>query len=272
MAGDRKISAGTANDIPDFSAYQFLVVDDDPIIRRIALELLGNTGAQVHVANDGRHALTMLREDLTVDVVLMDIEMPHMNGYAASKAILTELGSQAPVIIALTAHTGQVHIQQCFDSGMRGYTLKPFDPAWLFSVLGQALEIPMMFSASAQTVKADANQPLLPHQVNGISIADGLMRVGHNQQLYLSLLRQFIDGHGQDVGRIRNAFMSGDFPLARLLLHGVRGVASSIGAHEVGQQAIELDRVLKTRDVDESLHALDAFSEALAEMIGSAVH
>ena len=119
-----------------------LLAEDNEINQQIAVELLEGVGATVDVANDGLEAVHKLLEQPeppNVDVVLMDVQMPEMDGYQATKTIRSDPRFAGLPIIAMTAHATIEERQKCLDAGMNGHVSKPIDPAALFETVESSL-------------------------------------------------------------------------------------------------------------------------------------
>ena len=172
-----------------------LLAEDNEINQQIAVELLQGVGATVEVANDGLEAVRkMLNQQVSnFDVVLMDIQMPEMDGYQATKKIRSDPRFASFPIIAMTAHATIEERQKCLDAGMNGHVSKPIDPSSLFETVG-ALRDPngkgRAVRRRARLHRAVAEADELP-EVPGLNTAEGLVRVAGNKKLYRKLLRQF---------------------------------------------------------------------------------
>src|SRR5438046_2205311 len=230
---------------------RILLTEDNDINQQIAIELLEGTGATVTVANNGREALDLLSngpQPSRFDVVLMDLQMPEMDGYQATAKLRSDARFAALPIIAMTAHATIEERQRCLAAGMNDHISKPIDPEMLFETLGRfckpspssavaprPAKISLTDSSAAMTmgknpIGRDANDF---SAALGLDAQDGLQRVAGNQKLYLKLLRQFVDQQGKAPGQIASALTRGDAALAERLAHTLKGVAGNIGAKPV---------------------------------------
>ena len=226
-----------------------LLAEDNEINQQIAVELLEGVGATVAVANDGVEAVRkVLSQPMppTFDVVLMDLQMPEMDGYQATQKIRADPRFARFPIIAMTAHATIEERQKCLDAGMNGHVSKPIDPASLFDTLERFV---------APTVKGAAVPPLEPARpavadadewpdVPGLNVADGLSRVAGNKKLYRKLLRRFSSTQASAARDIASALAEHDRARAGRLAHTVRGVAGNIGAPAVQQAAADLETAI----------------------------
>ena len=250
-----------------------LLAEDNEINQQIAVELLEGVGATVEVANDGLEAVHKLLEQPeppNVDVVLMDVQMPEMDGYQATKTIRSDPRFAGLPIIAMTAHATIEERQKCLDAGMNGHVSKPIDPAALFETVERFV------AARVQGPTVPAEEPVpaavsdgdeLP-AVPGLNVADGLGRVAGNTKLYRKLLHRFATTEADAAERIASALAAPDRALAERLAHTVRGVAGNIGAAAVQQAAADLEQAIKgsapAADIEGSHASLE---ECLASLI-----
>ena len=230
---------------------RILLAEDNEINQQIAVELLEGVGATVEVANNGLQAVRKMLEQPeppTVDVVLMDLQMPEMDGYQATRKIRSDPRFASFPIIAMTAHATIEERQKCLEAGMNGHVSKPIDPSALFETLerfvaptekGEALQ-PQEPAPAAVVAEADE----LP-DVAGLNVAEGLVRVAGNRKLYRKLLRQFSTTEADAAQRIASALAEKDRALAERLAHTVKGVAGNIGAHAVQNAAAHLEKAIK---------------------------
>ncbi|HMF98311.1 MAG TPA: response regulator, partial [Vicinamibacterales bacterium] len=235
------------------SGARFLLVEDNEINQQIAVELLEGADATVTVANNGREAIEILADGPqppAFDVVLMDLQMPDMDGYQATAALRANPRFATLPIVAMTAHATIDERQRCLAAGMNDHVAKPIDPAMLFETVRRFYKP----AADAAPAAADAvPRPLRRADVDndmpaiaGLDTNDGLSRVSRNRALYLKLLRQFVEQHAA-VEQISGAIAAGDVVLAERLAHTLKGVAGNIGARPVHSAAGELEKLLRHR-------------------------
>ena len=226
-----------------------LLAEDNEINQQIAVELLEGVGATVAVANDGVDAVRKLLSQPmppNYDLVLMDLQMPEMDGYQATREIRSDPRFASFPIVAMTAHATIEERQKCLDAGMNGHVSKPIDPSSLFDTLERFATPTVKGSAvppqePARPAVADAGE--LP-DVPGLNAAEGLARVAGNKKLYRKLLRQFSSTKSDAVQCIASALAEKDRALAERLAHTVRGVAGNIGAPAVQNAAAQLEKAI----------------------------
>jgi len=217
---------------------RILLAEDNTINQQIAVELLESTGATVTVVSNGREAVdALLRVPYPppCDVVLMDLQMPEMDGYQATAQIRADSRFASLPIIAMTAHATLEERNRCLEAGMNDHVSKPIHPNVLFETVSRYYH-----PAAAAETPVDR----LP-VIEGLNTAEGLQRVGGNRKLYLKLLRQFLDQESDAALRIRESLVAGDRVLAERVAHTVKGVAGNLGATEVQAAAGDVERAIR---------------------------
>ena len=226
-----------------------LLAEDNEINQQIVVELLESAGARVAVAANGREAVTQLHAGLDsapFAVVLMDLQMPEMDGYEATRLIRADARFQELPIIAMTAHAMVEERQHCLDAGMNDHIAKPIDPDALFHTLSRWLEPnPEVAAVRPPTIAAPrSDQPALP-AIPGLDVASGLRRVAGNRKLYRDLLNQYVAGQASAPARIQAALAAGDWATAERLAHTLKGVSGNIGATTIQPLAADLEQALR---------------------------
>ena len=230
---------------------RILLAEDNDINQQIAIELLEGTGAKVTVANNGREAVDILSngpQPPPFDVVLMDLQMPVMDGYQATAKLRADPRFATLTIIAMTAHATMEEKQRCLAAGMNDHISKPIDPGNLFETVGRFYK-PASLATTPAPAEVKATEVSAPKAdelpaIAGLDTNDGLTRVAGNRKLYLKLLRQFVEQQGPAVGEITAALAAGDFALAERLAHTLKGVAGNIGAKAVHGVAAALEKAI----------------------------
>lgn len=248
---------------------RILLTEDNEINQQIAVELLEGTGATVMVANNGREAVEILSngpQPPPFDAVLMDLQMPEIDGYQATANLRSDARFAALPIIAMTAHATIEERQRCLDAGMNDHVSKPIDPDNLFSTLMRWWRPrPTQAVAAHAAPMMAADEVLLP-EIAGINFADGLRRVAGNRRLYRDLLRQFADKQCDAAAQISAALKGGDQKLAERVAHMVKGVAGNIGISEVQSAAQKLEKAIREGHVSIRV-LLDEFAASLATQV-----
>jgi signal transduction histidine kinase/DNA-binding response OmpR family regulator/HAMP domain-containing protein len=254
-------STNTAGDdsLPRLDGVRALLVEDNAINQQIAVELLEGAGASVSVADNGAEALRRLDNGPHTpefDVVLMDLQMPEMDGFEATHRIRGDARLSALPVIAMTAHATIAERQRCLDAGMVDHVAKPIDPRTLLETVRRVLGTTARkrSTESAAQRESSSTGAEIP-SISGLDTRDGLARVGGNRELYLRLLRQFASEQGSVLGRIADAERAGRPGDAERLAHTVKGVAANLGARDVADAAGQLERGFRDRANDADIAA-----------------
>jgi signal transduction histidine kinase/DNA-binding response OmpR family regulator len=234
---------------------RILVVEDNEINQQVARELLESAGAIVTIARHGGEAVKRLTRsgadaapNPAFDIVLMDLQMPEMDGYDATRLLRSDPRFQEIPIIAMTAHALAEERQRCLEAGMNDHISKPIDPDALFATLARWTKSVPRLSQPSDAIEGSSAKPAvdggLP-EIAGVDIDRALRRVAGNQRLYRDLLQQFAARESNAPGQISAALEAGDRKLAERISHTVGGVAANIGILAVQAAAERLERALR---------------------------
>lgn len=253
---------------------RILVVEDNAINQQVAQEVLHDVGAHVEIAADGEQACRRICKDKEhYDAVLMDLQMPVMDGYAATNMIRQEFGRDELVIIAMTANALREERQKCLDAGMNDFISKPINVDDLYYKLAQWILNerlpPKDASETSNPISASltqADEACLPDELDGFDLSDGLDRMLGRPELYLKFLFKLVDGHCDDARLVREALVANDRDGAYRIAHTTKGVAGNLSAQDLYRAASALDAAIKSNaeDLDEKL---DAFERELNRAI-----
>jgi len=279
-------TSGTAEESTRLRGLRALLTEDNEINQQIAVELLEGVGATVDVASNGRIAVEMLdAASQPYDLVLMDLQMPEMDGYQATTRIRADARYARLPIIAMTAHATMEERQRCLNAGMNDHISKPIDPNHLYETLARFYRLaPAPAPAPAASASSAAAAAAIPPsgattqkptpvadpipEVEGLDTQDGLSRVAGNRKLYLKLLRQFVAQQGLAPAQIVEALDRGDRPLAERLAHTIKGVAGSLGARGVQEIAAKVEKSIAAKTpISELGSELKAFKVTLTDLI-----
>ncbi|MBX3649957.1 MAG: response regulator [Burkholderiales bacterium] len=249
----------------DLSGARLLLAEDNEINQQIAVELLEGRGARVEVAGNGREAVSKVLAGgpEAYDLVLMDLQMPEMDGYEAVRRIRAEARFSKLPVIAMTAHAMAEERERCFAAGMNDHIAKPIDPETMFSTLLRWLpHLQQRAAAPAAVQKSGGNLVIA-----GIDAAAGLKRVAGNADLYRKLLGKYVTAQAGAAREIRKALSVGDRITAERVAHTVKGVSGNIGAVAVQEAAARLEAAVRAGNGTEA--QIMQLDEALAAAIGA---
>ncbi len=267
----------------NFGGVRVLLAEDNPINQEVALGILQEVGLNVDLAENGARAVTMAATG-NYALILMDMQMPEMDGVEATKRI-RGAGNQVP-IIAMTANAFRDDRERCLTAGMDDFVAKPVVPELLFSTLLHwipAHMLPAMTSQSATSQEAQAEDPVEDKvrsalsSIEGLDVAAGLHSTRNKWQVYVRLLKLFIQDHDKDDRRIATALDSGKQAEARELAHALKGSAGTLGLTQIQRLAAAVELPLKqgrsdaTDAAKAALEELSATLPGLIEKLGAAV-
>jgi diguanylate cyclase (GGDEF)-like protein/PAS domain S-box-containing protein len=242
ISSRRQTEASIENSEPGagIAPVRVLVVEDNRLNQRVACATLERLGITVELANNGREAVEAMRRGPDrFDAILMDMQMPEMDGLEATTVIRKEFPHRAVPIIAATANTQRSERAACLAAGMNDFVSKPIDPRRLQSTLARWVRVP---SAPRPPTPA----PVLP-SIRGVDIESVLARLDGKHDLLIRLLRGFVQEQGAAAATIAAAIARGDFDGALRMAHTVKGVAGTLSANAVYEAARALEVGLRQR-------------------------
>lgn len=252
---------------------EVLLAEDNPINQQVARELLESFGLNVSIANDGLEAVNKVEAN-HYDLVLMDVQMPGMDGREATTAIRQKPAEkyQKLPIVAMTAHALKTDKEACLKSGMNDHISKPIViselqtalVAWIPSKVEQIEEYKLAIGRS----KDDSSDVMLPDHIDGIWIDQGLALCAGNKRLFKELLIQFWQRGAKELPDLKTALNTRQKVEAYRLLHGLVGVSGNVGAVSLSQAAKELelqvqDGVFDPKTISVFISGLEQTLEAL---------
>jgi len=265
--------------VTDIRGAKVLLVEDNAINQQVAMEILREAGVIVETANNGKEAVnavclkiknrnSIFEAAFPYDIVLMDVQMPEMDGYEATRAIRDwelGIGNRKPEaeripIIAMTAHAMQGDRERCLEAGMNDYVTKPIDPETLFATMGrwtkrvnsaimdQREEADKSERSETVSFELPEMSSLLKETVN---IKSAMGRLGGNKTLYLNLFRDFVRDYADASDKIRDAVADKDKDHARGMVHTIKGIAGNLSAVELQSAAQELETAIREEMSDD---------------------
>jgi PAS domain S-box-containing protein len=243
--GVRVHVASRALDVPlerEFDA-RVLLAEDNEANQMVASEILGRLGIELEIAGNGREALEMARAAPDrYALVLMDVQMPEMDGLAATRAIRGDPALHGLPVIAMTANAMKADLDACLAAGMNDHITKPIERKVLVQTLRRWLptrQKPLAAVASAQPAGAVLDDRL---ELEGVNVAGSLERLGLDFEAFRRMLLRFADGQGAMLDALRSAVASGDSAAAARHAHAIAGSSGNLGADALRAAAKALER------------------------------
>ncbi len=249
---------------------KILLAEDNEINAQVASELLESEGFEVEVAVNGEEALNMVKnsgDPSKYDIVLMDIQMPEMDGYTATIEIRKMLRYHNLPIVAMTADAMVGVEDKCLEIGMQDFVTKPINPEILFNCLVKWI-IPSDESKSKEKnkellqTKQSYTKESLPN-LQTIVTSEGLKRIGGNTSSYISLLSKFYDNNQQFINTATEHYNNGETNQLLRMLHTLKGVSGNIGAKSLHEVVIEVENEIRNNKNTEIEILFNQISEKL---------
>jgi len=253
-----------------------LLVEDNEINQLVAEEMLKNLGIKVTIAKNGEESIWMVKNG-HFDAVLMDIQMPGMDGYQTTAQIRSDprfTFDKLP-IIAITAHALDSDRQKALESGLNDYISKPIDVQRLTSVLLQWLKAKNGKAARRSQERPTHDTPSekvlerMRKECAQLDTEAALARLGGNQTLYHRLLNMFCEENAQTAQKIRQAWLTGQSDEARRLAHTIKGLAGTIGATALANAAKALETSIAQNQTALVEQYIEQTEACLTELIGT---
>lgn len=218
---------------------KILLAEDNLLNQEIAQELLTDEGFKVTIANNGKEAVNLVNDE-DFDVVLMDMQMPEMDGLEATMKIREAFASDTLPILAMTANAGEEDRERCLKAGMDAHITKPIDPEVLMSELCKWIaQKDVDEKLQEPTKKVQSNNSI--GAIDGIDIEAALRVVAGKQSLLNKMLTTFVADQSQATDAIKGALQNKDNELAKRLAHTLKGTSASIGAIKLQEIAAKIE-------------------------------
>ena len=262
---------------------RILLVEDNIINQQVAQEILSGANIKVETAIHGLDALEKLA-DSSFDAILMDIQMPEMDGLEATKRIrlLPEAVNTIP-IIAMTAQAMEGDREECLAKGMNDYITKPINRDHLFSTLAKWLpaqkcgcpadtgqkEAPL---ETEDNLKVESTAQKLPAKLPGLDVEAGIRRLEGNERLYIKLLELFFQDNADLIQEIEKSLAENDHKTAQRMAHTIKGVAGNLGANNLHLAATDLYSAIGRGNWQQSLQVFDTTLQLVLKSMAVILH
>ncbi|GGO64486.1 ATP-binding hybrid sensor histidine kinase/response regulator [Bowmanella pacifica] len=253
--------------IPDLSRYHLLLVEDNAINRQVAVGLLKDTGIKIDTAENGLVALEKLQKQ-PFDLVLMDIQMPHMDGLTATNLIRHQLKLAELPVVAMTAHVMEADRQKSLEVGMNEHICKPLDPDILFQVLVNQLQAENQVPSVSESVPQqsyDAPELKQIARIKALNSRKAIDNMSGKSQLYLSLLHDFYFEQQETALQLQQLMLTGKLDELLRLVHSLKSTSAYIGAFDISKRCGEVENLLLKNSCDEK--ALSTICHLLEQLL-----
>ena len=239
-----------------------LLVEDNEVNQEVAQQILSDAGIRVDIAGNGAIALAKIAEN-AYDGVLMDCQMPVMDGYQATRKLRQDPRYSNLPVIAMTANAMVGDKEKCLDAGMNDFIAKPIDVAQLFGTLARWVAPSAPHDVAVSVAQPEEQLPVVP----GLKMTEALRRVGGNVNLMRKLLDRFVETQFDAMLRIATAIDNNQLATAIREAHTLKGLAGNIGAGGLADSAARVEHLLSLGSHDGLPQALEACTQALDELV-----
>ena len=248
---------------------RILLVEDHPVNRKLATNILSKAGFRVETAEDGKLALEAL-EQQAYDIVLMDIQMPRMDGYEATRAIRAGQGATARIpIVAMTAHAMKEDKDRCLEAGMNDFVTKPIRPQQLFATIDKWISRDEREDVLPGRVEDKPQEGVVQTQPQAepvVDLKDALDRVGGDKEFYQELLQEFLEYAPAQVENLKQAVEENDTNTAAKEAHTLKGALANLAARDPSAVAYELEMLAKKGELSQAQEPLSRLESSLSQL------
>ena len=243
----------------DFEGMQLLIVEDDVINQKVLSNILKGSGIEITIANNGREAVQTVKEsEENFDLVLMDINMPVMDGYVATQMIRLESEFDRLPIVAFTALALESEREKIFNSGMNAYLTKPINIGKLYTVFK------MYRPVSEHEVSASHEKKIFSSDT--LDVNKGIAYANHNEGFYMEILREFLDAYGNSADLFAKLVREHRYEQIKMLCIDMKGLSGTIGAKEMFSLIMKIHQKVLYHQEDMLVDYIDAYGRELKKL------
>lgn len=267
-----KSKAPAETELSPIRGARVLLVEDNELNREVALGLLEDARLVIDQAENGAQAMQMITSN-GYDLVLMDMQMPVMDGISATKSVRSNPKYKSLPIVAMTANAMDRDREACLAAGMNDHIGKPIDPEKLFAALLRWIPPRAAAAAASVAVRSSADVAASePLYIPSIDTSTALKRTGGNRKRYESLLSRFADSQAGAVGEIRAALTVNDSPTAERIAHSLKGAAANLGATTLAEAAARAEAAIDSKlSISPTLEELARTLDSVIDSIRAAL-
>jgi signal transduction histidine kinase/CheY-like chemotaxis protein/HPt (histidine-containing phosphotransfer) domain-containing protein len=233
---------------------RILLVEDNELNQQVVVELLSDLGIVIDIAENGESAIRKINRNL-YDMVLMDMQMPIMDGVAATKEIRKNPKFERLPIVGITANAMVQDREKCMQAGMNDYLPKPIEPIKLFYMIKKWAPNKRISNKEMKDIH-DETFDVVNFNISGLDFEAGLRRVLGKKRSYINLLRKYVSGQKNTFLQLEEMLSKGEWNDAFRLIHTLKGVSGSIGAIQIQEKADILEAAIKERVSDKILKSI----------------
>ncbi|RUM44181.1 MAG: hypothetical protein DSY80_04690 [Desulfocapsa sp.] len=233
-----------------------LLVEDNIINQDVARAMLNQRRMNVDIAENGEQAVEMVKNG-NYDCVLMDLQMPVMDGNTATRIIREELQNSRLPILAMTAKVLDSDIREALDSGMNCHIPKPINLKLLLTEIEYWVKKSRLLPATA--IKSEKDQ--------GKIMANCLENSGGNKELFIKVLTVFIEKHSSDYAQVKDFLKEKNIMEARRVIHALNGVSQLVGAGKLHEISVELESLLVEEKIEDTTQLLENLNSSLQDSV-----
>jgi signal transduction histidine kinase/DNA-binding NarL/FixJ family response regulator/HPt (histidine-containing phosphotransfer) domain-containing protein len=274
------VKSGRVGVSNNLTGRRVLLVEDNEINRELAIEMLNNLGISVEIAENGKQGVEKVTKEI-FDLVLMDIQMPEMDGLTATRLIRAQERLQDLPILAMTAHAMMGDREKSLAAGMNDHLTKPIDPQKLTESLMQWMNATAPYSERVfsppvvqKTPPSQVEKPVivtqLPQSLPPFDIPTALIRASNNPKLLKKLILMFKNNYAQTIPQLRQMLANGQNEQAIGLAHSLKGVAGNLEATELYKTAMTLEYALREQNLENISTLLNTLENYLTAALAAA--